>query len=56
MAEKKSSSKLRIPMPFDEAVSDFLKVRPTGKKPRPKVKVEKSNERLCSYSDFARGS
>ena len=40
MAEKKSSSKLRLPMKFDEAVSDFLKVKPPSKKPK-KVAAKK---------------
>jgi hypothetical protein len=38
MAEKKSSSKLRLPMKFDEAVSDFLKVKPPPKEPKQKAK------------------
>jgi hypothetical protein len=32
MAEKKNSGKLRIPLKFDEAVSDFLQVKPPAKK------------------------
>jgi len=39
MAEKKSSSKLKIPMKFDEAVSGFLKVKPP---PKPAKKQSKT--------------
>ena len=35
MAQKKSGNKkLRLPMRFDEAVSDFLKVKPPPKPPK----------------------
>jgi hypothetical protein len=33
MKDTKRSGKLRLPMQFDEAESDFLKVKPPKKKP-----------------------
>jgi hypothetical protein len=40
MAQKKSNNKLRLPMRFGEAVSDFLKVKPQPKPPQ-KAKSQK---------------
>lgn len=39
---------IRIPLPPDEAISDFLKVKPTDEMPRPgkrKPKAEKKADR-----------
>ena len=36
---------IRIPLPPDEAVSDFLKVRPTADMPRPGARGAKTKKR-----------
>jgi len=48
MVAKKISRKLKIPLNFDEAVSDFLQVKPPAKEKKNRPSIKRANSKRKS--------